>query len=190
MTSTRWCLAARKPEYRRFFDLPMEGASSHRPIRRIGLAAILGLLGIMAASRVGVAAPARHESPRAYCARVGNDDALRSPPPSLAPAIRRLFHIRGRYALAATYYRCAGGDVLVCWVGANLPCGKANTSKALPAATQWCETHANSDFIPMVVTGHDTLYSWRCIGGIAEPGRPTGELDARGFFAEYWKRVK
>lgn len=135
----------------------------------------------------GIAAPAAHENARAYCARVGTDDALREPPRSLAPAIKRLFNIPGPHALKATYYRCDGGQVKVCWVGANLPCGKADGSKDLPAAAQWCQTHANSDFIPLYVTGHDSLYSWRCVGGKAVAGAPVGKLDDRGFFAEYWK---
>jgi hypothetical protein len=139
--------------------------------------------------QLGVAAPAPGQSPRAYCAHAGNDDTLRRPPRALGAAIHRLFNIKGSYALATTYYRCAGGRVLLCSVGANLPCGKANTAKTLPAATQWCDTHPNSDFIPMVVTGHDTLYSWRCIGHAAHAGAVVGKLDARGFFAEYWKDV-
>ncbi len=79
---------------------------------------------------------------------------------------------------------------MACWVGANLPCGKANTSKDLPAASRWCETHANSDSIPLYVTGHDSIYSWRCAEGKAEAGAPVSNIDARGFFRRYWKIVK
>ncbi|MGH6671829.1 MAG: hypothetical protein ACRECV_07630 [Xanthobacteraceae bacterium] len=153
-------------------------------------AAMAAQFGAVAIVCSAVAAPAAHESPRAYCARAGTDDALRSPLASLGPAIHRLFNISGRYALTTTYYRCAKGDVLVCWVGANLPCGKANISKHLPAASQWCESHANSDFIPMYVTGHDTLYSWRCASRNAQAGAPVGKIGARGFFERYWKKVK
>jgi hypothetical protein len=167
----------------------MRPASRRDAIEVLALAAITSLLSLMTALQFGVAAPAPGQSPRAYCARVGNDDTLRRPPRSLGSAIHRLFDIRGSDALATTYYRCAGGSVLVCNVGANLPCGKANTAKTLPAATQWCDTHPNSDFIPMVVTGHDTLYSWRCIGHAAHAGAAVGKLDARGFFQEYWKKL-
>jgi hypothetical protein len=165
---------------------------SPRPCRGLlaGFAlAIPALASFGLAARPAAAAPAEHESPRAYCARIGYDDTLRSPPPSLAPAIRRLFNVNGPHALKSSYYRCAGGAVLVCWVGANLPCGKASTSKTLPAAAQWCAMHANSDFIPMYVTGHDTLYSWHCANGKAAAGTPVGELDARGFFLDYWKKL-
>ncbi len=168
----------------------MKCTSCRRLVDLAGLAAILGLLAVMSLSRAGIAAPARHETPRAYCARVENDDELRAPLRSLGSAIQRLFKIDRNYALKTTYYRCADGDVLLCNVGANLPCGKANTSEVLPAATQWCEAHENSDFIPMAVTGHDTIYNWRCIGRIARPGDPVGKIDARGFFVEYWKKLK
>jgi hypothetical protein len=163
-------------------------ASHERRFVIAGLAATLTILSVALASRLSMAAPANGESPRAYCTRIGNDDTLRASPPSLASAISRLFHISGHYALGTSYYRCADSNVMLCMVGANLPCGKANTARELPAATQWCGTHPNSDFIPMVVTGHDTPYSWRCTGrGTAQAGAPVGKLDARGFFAEYWK---
>ena len=154
----------------------------------IPLTFLVASLGVALAPRPSVAAPAKGESPRAYCARVGNDDALRTAPASLTPAIKRLFDLKGNLATDA-YYRCAEGRVLACWVGANIPCGKANTAKTMPAATEWCATHPDSDFIPMVVTGHDTPYSWRCVGHAAQAGAPMGKLDARGFFDENWKPV-
>jgi hypothetical protein len=130
------------------------------------------------------------QNPRQYCAQVGNDDQPRPAPPALAASIRRLFGIGGTYALETTSYRCAGGHVMLCTVGANLPCGKADFATTLPAATEWCRTNPNSDFIPMVVTGHDTAYVWRCVGGIAKPGEKIGPVDARGFFSNNWKELK
>ena len=129
-------------------------------------------------------------SPRTHCASVGTDDTLLTPPPSLAPAIRRLFNIRGHYEAKAAYYRCADGAVKVCFVGANLPCGKANTRKNLPAVARWCETHPDTKSIPLYVTGHDSLYSWHCVGAKVTTGAPVGTLDGRGFFENYWKVVR
>ena len=160
------------------------------PIHRLALSAILALSGAVLLSRAGLTAPASYESPRAYCARVGTDDTLRTPPSSLAPAIQRLFNIRGHYAPKAAYYRCVDGTVKVCFVGANLPCGKANTSKNQPAVARWCETHPDTESIPLYVTGHNSLYSWHCVGAKAATGASIGALDARGFFEEYWKTVK
>jgi hypothetical protein len=158
--------------------------------RRLAFAAIVISLGAVLPPCGGIAAPAARESPVAYCARVGTDDTLRAPPAALASAIKRLFDIRGRLALRAAYYRCADGAVKVCFVGANLPCGKANTSKNPPAVARWCEMHPDTELIPLYVTGHDSLYSWHCLGAKAATGAPHGALDAQGFFEDYWKTVE
>lgn len=129
------------------------------------------------------------QSPRAYCAKAVNDDRLRAVPPSLANAVTQLFNVSGTFGLQTTNYRCADGKVMLCNEGANLPCGKANLSKALPGATAWCKTNPNSDFIPMVATGHDTIFRWRCVKGVATPGAPLSAVDARGFFADDWKTL-
>lgn len=134
-------------------------------------------------------ANAQTGSPRAYCAKVINDDHLRAPPPSFAAVIKKLFNVSSRYALQTTNYRCAAGKVLLCNEGANLPCGKANLSKTLPGATAWCKDNPNSDFIPMVNAGHDTIYTWHCANGRAVAGPPVSKVDARGFFVEYWKAL-
>ncbi|MGP8232400.1 MAG: hypothetical protein ACLQL2_07005 [Methylovirgula sp.] len=135
-------------------------------------------------------AAAQAATPRAYCARVVDDDQLRPAPSSLSSAIERLFILPGAEALQTTFYRCADGAVMLCNVGANLPCGKANVSKQLDGATAWCKGNPNADFIPMVATGHDTIYNWRCINGVATPGPPIANVDSRGFFSEYWKPLK
>jgi len=136
------------------------------------------------------AAPGPHETAVHYCGRAGNDDRVRATTPDLAQAIKRLFNFSGKYALEATYYRCAGGNVLVCYVGANLPCDKANQSASVPGATEWCRTNPNSNLIPMVATGHDTVYSWRCRGTKAVTTGKIGKLDHRGFFQHNWKRLR
>ena len=162
-----------------------------RSIYRVALLrVILASFGAALLSREGFTAPAPRESPRTHCASVGTDDTLLTPPPSLAPAIRRLFNIRGHYEAKAAYYRCADGAVKVCFVGANLPCGKANTRKNLPAVARWCETHPDTESIPLYVTGHDLLYSWHCVGAKVTTGAPVGTLDGRGFFENYWKVVR
>ncbi|QAY95162.1 hypothetical protein CWB41_04975 [Methylovirgula ligni] len=135
-------------------------------------------------------AGAHAAAPRAYCAHIVNDDRLHPAPSSLAGAIKHLFNLSGAEAVQTTFYRCADGEVKLCNVGANLPCGKANLSKSLDGATAWCGDNPNSDFIPMVATGHDTIYNWRCVNGIATPGAPVAKVDSRGFFSEYWKPLK
>jgi hypothetical protein len=87
-------------------------------------------------------------------------------------------------------WRCAGGAVLACRYGANIPCdAKAVTSqKPTPAITDYCQKNPDSQFVPMVVTGHDTSVSWACHGP-----RPvvlsSAPVDAQGYQTRYWQKV-
>lgn len=157
---------------------------------RLRRAFVLVLLPSCAMSVARLDAASAGETPHQYCARIGNDDLPRQATAALAGPIRRLFDISGKYALETTYYRCAGGHVMLCAVGANLSCAKADTRTTLPPATEWCQTNRNSDFIPMAVTGHDTAYVWRCVDGVAKPGDKVGPIDERGFISENWKELK
>lgn len=150
---------------------------------------IILLLPLYGAAAVFFSATAHADDndPRQYCTRVANDDRLRSPPSALAAAIKRLFGVSGEYAWKTTYFRCADGKVLLCTVGANLSCGKADQRRVLPPANHWCRENPNADIIPMAVTGHDTLYVWRCVGRRAKPAGEVGKIDKRGFFAANWK---
>jgi hypothetical protein len=131
------------------------------------------------------------DQPAAYCKRVGTDDTLRALPQSLAPQVARLFglHMPAASIAQTSYFRCLNGSVMACTVGANLPCGKANTSRSLPAADAYCHANPGATFVPMVVTGHDTIYQWRCVGSSAAAGGPAEQLDSRGFFVRYWQVV-
>jgi hypothetical protein len=155
-------------------------------MRWIGLAAVLGIW--VATSAVS---PVLAASPEALCRKLGTDDRLRPISAALVPAATRLFGLHAMPAAwirRSTYFRCFERQVLICNLGANLPCGKGNTSRRLPAAGNWCAGHPDSDFIPMYVTGHDTIYHWRCAGKRAVTGTPLA-LDRRGFIARFWKRV-
>lgn len=89
-----------------------------------------------------------------------------------------------------TVARCMGGHLYACFVGANLPCGPANTSAHLPAATSWCQENPNTDFIPASITGHDSAYNWSCAHGHAQITAPSAPLDADGFLKDYWRKIE
>jgi hypothetical protein len=108
----------------------------------------------------------------------------------MMPAIRRIFGLDDNYPSEAAYYRCLAGRVLVCFVGANIPCGKANRARSSQGANEWCDNNPDSDLVPMAATGHDTLYAWKCVGRVARPAKPVGGLDSRGFFKENWKLLR
>jgi hypothetical protein len=137
-------------------------------------------------------APAYAETPAALCKRIGTDDTTRPIPVDLVPAVNAAFgmHLTARTAMATTVFRCADHRVMVCTVGANLPCGKANTSRAPnPGVIQWCRDNPDASFIPAAATGHDTIYQWRCHAGTPQIARQTLHVDPRGFVAEFWKRL-
>jgi hypothetical protein len=158
------------------------------PARRCaGLLLLVAIGCVTGGSKPGFAA-----SPAAQCRRLGTDDRVRPIPGSLIPAAVRLFDLGAMPAAqiqGSTYFRCMSGRLLLCNVGANLPCGKADTSRDLAGANSWCTQHPGSDFIPMYVTGHDTIYRWRCKGPKAITTGAVFSVDPRGFVRQMWKRA-
>ena len=131
-------------------------------------------------------------SPPEYCQQIRTDDALRPVPPSLVPAVVRLFRLEAMPAEQvehSTYFRCADRDVFVCTVGANLVCGKADTHRNLSGVKSWCVEHAGSPSVPAYVTGHATIYLWRCDGTRPVASRSALSVDPRGLISQNWKRV-
>jgi hypothetical protein len=158
------------------------------PARRCaGLLLLVAIGCVTGGSKPGFAA-----SPAAQWRRLGTDDRVRPIPGSLIPAAVRLFDLGAMPAAqiqGSTYFRCMSGRLLLCNVGANLPCGKADTSRRPPGTAAWCAAHPQSDFIPMAVTGHATIWRWRCEGGKPATVGPPEAVDRRGFIARYWKAV-
>lgn len=151
-------------------------------------------LPVLLASLVGGCAHAPVAGARsaaAYCRRVGTDDRLRPVPPALVPAFQRAFglHAPAGYIEHNSYIRCAHGVVLGCTVGANLPCGPADPRRDIPGADAWCRKNGDPAVIPAYVTGHASLYAWRCEAGRAVPVRQVARADDQGFVARYWRRV-
>ena len=90
--------------------------------------------------------------------------------------------------LTNSVWRCMDGKVYACTVGANLACeSKANTDRTpTQAETDFCKANPSSDFIPMVVTGHDTSYEWRCTNGAPVIVKQLVQPDARGYLSDIW----
>jgi hypothetical protein len=91
-----------------------------------------------------------------------------------------------------TIWRCMDGQVYACNFGANLPCdSKANTDKTpSPAMEDFCKANPDSDFIPMSVTGHDTIYSWHCVKDAPELLDQIEKVDAAGYLAQIWYKIE
>jgi hypothetical protein len=92
----------------------------------------------------------------------------------------------------STVWRCMDGKVYACNFGANLPCdSKANTDRTPTQAMQdYCSANTNSDFIPMSVTGHDSVYSWHCVQNKADVLEQIGKVDAAGYIQQIWYEVQ
>jgi hypothetical protein len=91
-----------------------------------------------------------------------------------------------------SFWRCMDGEVYACFVGANLPCdSKANTDRTPTQAEQdFCQQQPNADTIPAYVTGHETVYEWRCTDGTPDIVKQVFQVDAQGFIADIWYQVK
>jgi hypothetical protein len=131
--------------------------------------------------------------PFAYCAAVGDADApdarYAGPavPDAIAIGLSKQLEILGRLPDKLIQWRCMGGQVFACTVGANLPCGQANTSSTPTAEMdKFCAETPNTEEIPAAVTGHDTIYTWRCAKGVPEIISQVFKVDLRGFIANFW----
>jgi hypothetical protein len=153
---------------------------------------------MMTAALLAVAAlscpPASAQDVQAQCARTGNDDRVRPLPSSLIPNARRIFELEAEMpdsdVRATSSFRCMNGAAWLCNAGANLICGKADTSRVSPGAEQFCRQNPGSTDIPMSVTGHATVYEWTCAGRKARIVGQTTGVDARGFIAGNWKKLE
>lgn len=155
--------------------------------------ALLLAVGVLAAGCMA-AGGSRAQQPAAAVCRPGETDAAARPlPSSLLPAFRRAFgleHAPAEYVLHTGFVRCAGGVPLGCGIGANLPCGPADTRRDIPGADAWCRENGNPPLIPAYVTGHASIYAWRCEAGRAVPVRQVAHADAQGFVAKYWRKLE
>ncbi len=150
-------------------------------------------------AELGLASSARAQTANddlpALCASLRNDDTLRAYQPSLRGGTVKAFRAMFPGAKAApddallqaqAKFRCMNGKAYVCFIGANLPCGKLNTSRENEGAENFCRSEPEADFVPMSATGHDSVYSYRCHDGKPEVLRATYELDERGFAKSLW----
>ncbi len=90
-----------------------------------------------------------------------------------------------------TYLRCVNGKILVCFVGANIPCTEKANSLKKPNASEvaFCKKHPEASTIPAYITGVGTLYAWRCENGKPVAGKQIFHADNYGFIREFWQVI-
>lgn len=125
------------------------------------------------------------------CRADQTDGTPRPIPRSLAPAVIAAFgvHMNADEVMRTGVMRCEQGRVMACLTGANLNCGRAVVSRVNPGAVAWCREHGDADVVPAYVTGHETIYAWRCHGGHAVVAGHPMHADPYGFVAENWRPV-
>ena len=145
-------------------------------------------------------APAVYTDPFAYCAAVGTIDAPDATytgpgvPESVAQGLQKALNAPDtplEVLENGSSWRCMDGDVYACFVGANLPCEAQANSDRTPTQeeTDFCQQNPDSDFIPAVVTGRETVFEWRCRDGAPEVVSQVFQPDAQGFLSEIWYKI-
>jgi putative hemolysin len=144
--------------------------------------------------------PAAYTDPFAYCAAVGTIDAPDTTytgprvPQSVAEGLQKALNAPDLpidVLENGSSWRCMDGQVYACFVGANLPCeAKADTNRTPnQEEIDFCQQNPDSDFIPAVVTGRETVFEWRCRGGAPEIVQQVFQADAQGFLSEIWYKI-
>jgi hypothetical protein len=145
--------------------------------------------GLAIAGALALACSASAASAAAICADGAGPRVAIHVPKKLEADVAKAFNITVDMVRDAAFVRCAGTKLLACWVGANLNCGKANTRRSLPGASEFCRANPDADMIPMAATGHDTIYAWRCAGKRAVATKAVVAVDPDGYDAGNWREI-
>ena len=146
---------------------------------------------LLAVAPVLAQAAPTYADPVPYCKAVGTIDKpdARYAGPKLPAWMAKKLNMQPDQAKLMEW-RCANRAVLACQYGANIPCdSKAVTSKEpTQPIIDYCRQNADSQFVPMYVTGHDTSVSWAC-----HASRPvvirSAEVDGQGYQKDFWHKV-
>ena len=170
--------------------------------RLIALLVAAGLTGCANAAGSDVTpTPAAFADPFVYCAAVNTIDSpdarYTGPqvPDVIINGLRKAFNAPSDTPsdvfARGTSWRCMGGRVYACFVGANLPCeSKANTDRTpTQPEKDFCAQNPGSDFIPTVVTGRETVYEWHCVNGEPQIARQLTQPDGQGFLSDIWYAI-
>ena len=155
------------------------------------------------ASGASASATGLYADPFAYCAAVNavdTPDARYAGPPmpdAIIDGFKKAAGLEGStepldMLKKTTIWRCMDGKVYACNFGANLPCDSKGSADQTPSKEmqEYCQAYPDSDVIPMSVTGHATIYSWRCSQETPQLLEQIGQLDAAGYLAQIWYEVK
>ena len=116
----------------------------------------------------------------------------RTIPLARAAAVARVFHAKmtpEEVVRTGVMRRGPDGRWLGCLTGANLNCGKADTSRTNRGASWWCRHHPGALFVPLFASGHASIYAWACRGRRAVIARQVQRVDAEGYVVGAWRAI-
>jgi hypothetical protein len=160
-------------------------------------AAMLPVAIILSLMASGAAAAPIRDLPQ-HCRQALNDDEIRGYAPELhnqtIEGFRKLFPGAAVTPDSSEFqtqaqYRCMNGKVMICFIGANLPCSKINVNRDNPGANEYCRGAKNGDSVPAAAAGHDTLYTYECYRGKPKIVGTIWQLDQRGFAKKLWTEL-
>lgn len=84
------------------------------------------------------------------------------------------------------------GKVYGCFIGANLSCdSKADIrNTATPEMDAYCRANPTAESVPAAVSGHATIYEWKCQAGKAVAGDQVFQVDAQGYISKIWYAIE
>lgn len=159
------------------------------PMRKVLWAAGATGAAIILALAGAAGQPALAAGLAGYCQGQPSHARPQKVPPELETAIAKLLDMDVDYLRPQTFVRCVGPQLMVCVIGANLACGKADIRRQLPSADAFCRVNPDAAIVPFVATGHDTVYEWRCHGRRAVAGKQFQTVDPQGYIAANWRRA-
>lgn len=139
--------------------------------------------------------------PFVYCAKIGSMDKPDSlyqgqkNPDAIVLNLKKVLNlsedIPADVLRAGIYWRCMDGNVYGCYTGANIPCwGKADRHKnPSDEMNNYCHENPGSDTVPASVTGHNTIYDWRCDNSVPVISKQIFQVDSRGFIPDFWYKL-
>lgn len=139
----------------------------------------------------------RFADPVVYCAAADNIDtpdtrwAGPPVPPSVAEALSAHLGVPPIDPERVSW-RCMGGRIFACTVGANIPCdARADTAQEPTEGMRaFCEEQPGAEVIPAYAAGRGTVYAWRCDGPVPAIATQLFTPDARGFDPSVWYQVR
>ena len=158
-----------------------------RPSQNV-LAGRTMILALVASSLVFPAPALAAGLAAAYCGD-GANTSERTLPSKLAGPAAQTLDVDVAIVKTGASYRCSGGRLLVCAVGANLWCGKADTDTRPAKIVAYCRNNPDAVLAPMAVTGHATIYAWRCARGVPEIEPSPMAVDSDGYIADNWREL-